>query len=211
MATTPTKANGAQTGIKKTLTPPQAANDADSRHLREVLERTSKEKPKAEDVKELRQLLDQYSELWKLAGDFAQNAIDQLLTSASKQALVRESARHGLEEIKKELGYERSTALERLLIEQIAVCWLQFYYTQSLYALNATSGSLANADYWERRLTLTQVRYLRACETLARVRRLMRPIIGQLNIGARQLNVAQTATSDKPAHELDQGEIENTP
>ncbi len=46
---------------------------------------------------------------------------------------------------------------------------------------------------WERRLSATHMRYLRACDTLARVRNLSRPTPLQINIGARQVNVAQTA------------------
>ena len=55
------------------------------------------------------------------------------------------------------------------------------------------SGSTSSVDHWERRLSAAQRRYLRACESLARVRKLGRttPAL-QLNIathGGQQVNV----------------------
>ena len=49
-------------------------------------------------------------------------------------------------------------------------------------------------DFWERRLSLAERRHLRACETLARVRKLLMngPVL-QVNIasqGGQQVNVA---------------------
>jgi hypothetical protein len=57
--------------------------------------------------------------------------------------------------------------------------------------------------YWERRLTAAQGRYLRACESLARVRRLSRPGAPlQVNIGGQQVNMAGPAA----APTLDKGQ-----
>ncbi len=44
--------------------------------------------------------------------------------------------------------------------------------------------SLAAASYWERKLSTVQYRYLRAIETLARVRKLMGVPMLQINITA---------------------------
>jgi hypothetical protein len=78
-----------------------------------------------------------------------------------------------------------------LLIDQIVVCWLQMYITQYSYSsVMAESVTLNQGNYWERRLTIVQGRYLRAMETLARVRRLSRVTPLQVNIGGQQVNVA---------------------
>ena len=56
----------------------------------------------------------------------------------------------------------------------------------------AANNTLAQVEHTERRLTETQKRFDRACESLARVRKLSRPSV-QINVateGGRQLNVA---------------------
>ena len=83
--------------------------------------------------------------------------------------------------------------LEKLLIEQILVCYL------NLYALEINSAGKLCAShttemglYWDRRLTGAQRRFTRACEALAKVRRMKLPAV-QINVvteGGRQLNVA---------------------
>jgi hypothetical protein len=82
--------------------------------------------------------------------------------------------------------------LERLLIEQIAVAWLDWDIVQQAYTNNVVvSGhSLNSGAYWDRRVTSAQARYLRAMEALARVRRLAMPMPLQVNIGGQQVNVA---------------------
>jgi len=84
--------------------------------------------------------------------------------------------------------------MERLLIEQVVLCWLRMFVTEQRYT-NIVEGAkltMREADFWERRLSAVQRRYLRACETLARVRKLVRSTV-QVNIaaeGGKQLNVA---------------------
>ena len=51
--------------------------------------------------------------------------------------------------------------------------------------------TIVQADFWERRLSAAQRRFLRATETLARVRRLQLPAV-QVNIAERQLNQVTT-------------------
>ncbi len=48
--------------------------------------------------------------------------------------------------------------------------------------------TLKQGEYWEKRLSSAQRRYLRACETLARVRKLAQASPLQVNIGAQQVN-----------------------
>lgn len=183
----------------KAKTPVVATETAspEAQRLRRVLDATSTENPKREDIDELRRLLKEYPELWRVAGDFASLATDAILKSATSQVVVRESAEYGLEVLKKEMGYDHAPVLEKLLIENVAICRLQFYDAQAKHA-RGTSGSsvsIASADYWERRLMHSHVRYLKACETLARVRKLSQPGAVQVNIAERQTNIAQGAPS----------------
>jgi hypothetical protein len=64
------------------------------------------------------------------------------------------------------------------------------YATQWRY--EATIGgnpSLRQAEFWERRLTSVQRRYLRAIETLARVRKVA-PKALMVNVAQQQINAA---------------------
>lgn len=49
---------------------------------------------------------------------------------------------------------------------------------------------LAQADYYRRCVDRAHRRYLSAIRTLALVRRLLRPVVAQVNIGAQQVNVS---------------------
>jgi hypothetical protein len=59
--------------------------------------------------------------------------------------------------------------------------------------------SMSVVEFWERRLTMAQKRYLSACESLAKIRKMAIPPL-QLNIGDKQVNVVgnvQTAAKNR--------------
>ena len=72
--------------------------------------------------------------------------------------------------LRTELGHEKATAIEKGLIDHIVLCWLRLHICELEYERSTRGVSLAQADYWERKLSATQKRYLKAVETLARVR-----------------------------------------
>ncbi len=72
---------------------------------------------------------------------------------------------------------------ERLLIDQVVICYLRMNFTEQYYDNAMTGGcSLEVASFWERKLSTVQRRYLRSIETLARVRKLMGVPMVQINI-----------------------------
>ena len=85
---------------------------------------------------------------------------------------------------------------EQLLIQQAALCWLKLNLVELSYSgTMKQSITLTLGIYWEKRLSAAQRRFTRACETLARVRKLSRntPAL-QFNIatsGGQQVNVAK--------------------
>ena len=87
------------------------------------------------------------------------------------------------EKLKGDYGYASAPPLERMLIDHIVLCGARLADTEWLYE-SASRGqrTFAQADFWERQLNHAQHRYLKAVETLARVRKL------NINI---QVNVAQ--------------------
>ena len=91
--------------------------------------------------------------------------------------------------------YDDASLMEKLLIEQIILCWMRMYIMDNAYTynlMNEGSFSLDKAQYWERILSSTQNRFLRAIETLARIRKITQATL-QVNIaadGGKQVNVA---------------------
>jgi hypothetical protein len=98
---------------------------------------------------------------------------------------VRECVTRRLQELGEELGYANSPPLERILIEQVIVCWVNLYVLEINSATKLReSHSTETGLYWDRRLTGAQQRFRRASESLARIRKLSR------NTPALQFNIA---------------------
>ena len=167
-----------------------------TRAFHDLLDKTDKKRPKKEDVKALRRMLNEPGGLWRIEGDLAQQAALATIRKIQATEAIKSSIRAGIVAIKDDLGYQNAPALEKLLIEQVVMSWLRMNLTEYNYTniMMGESISLPWADYWERRLGAAQWRYLRACETLVRVRKLIRrtPAL-QVNIateGGQQINVA---------------------
>jgi len=166
------------------------------RAFEDLLDKTDKKRPKKEDVKALRKMLRETPEVWRIAGDLAQQARLRTVSKIQATEATKSSLRAGLNAIRDDLGYQNAPTLERLLIEQVVMSWLRMNMAEYQYT-NVVMGDsirLSLVDYWDRQLGAAQWRYLRACETLARVRKLIRktPAL-QINIaaeGGQQINVA---------------------
>jgi hypothetical protein len=148
------------------------------------------EHPPPEVITAVRKLFAEVPFIWKVVGDMAVQAQHRLIERYTSQPLVQEAIDAGIKSLGHELGRKEAPVLEKLLIDQVLTCWINVYDVQQRYAnAHAESITLTLGEYWERRLTAAQRRYLRACETLARVRRLAVPPL-QVNIGDQQINVA---------------------
>jgi hypothetical protein len=170
------------------------ADDAVVRDFMQLVADTDTRDPTPSDVRALRHMLNQHPGLWRLAGDLAHAAALNLIHKLDASPSIAESLKRGWAAMKDELGYAAAPPLERLLIEQVVLCWLHFNLLD-LEVTNAMAASisLSTAEHWERRLSAAQRRYLRACEALARIRKLARttPAL-QVNIaapGGRQVNL----------------------
>ena len=166
---------------------------AQATEFAELVRRVNKSNPEPKDVEVLRQRLQESPELWRLAGDLTRDAYDQLVDLAVRdQALVAESLKAGRLAMRDELGYQHASPLERLLIDQVVLCWLRMHCAEFSYTETfKKSRPPAESEYWERRLSGAQRRYLRACETLARIQKLKLPTV-QVNIGHKQVNMASS-------------------
>jgi hypothetical protein len=162
--------------------------------LLKVLERIDKEKPKSEDVAKAEEILTRNSYLWEagfgLSGTALWSYIRRIEKIKSQQLFIEAEAKY----IKEQLGYSATNQIEKLIIEQILLCWIGVIHIERRLLALMTQGShtTEEGEYWQNTLTRYQNHYLRAIEMLARVRKLNKGIAFQVNIaadGGQQVNV----------------------
>jgi hypothetical protein len=140
----------------------------------------------------LREMLQQPGAVDLLGGDLARQAERSLIEAAAgKNLAFKEALTRKLELMRAELAGANPTPLERLLVERVVACWLQVQDADVRYAQARGDCTLAQADYYQRRMDRAHRRYLSAIKTLALVRRLALPVfLAQVNIAGKQVNVA---------------------
>jgi len=162
--------------------------------------------PDPATVQELQDYLDTTPGLWQALGDLARLTRDSALGRLTSHAPLsaRLSLEKGAEVIRDAMGYGQAPQLERLLIDHALLCWYRLQIAEFQYSAAGDDPlTLARAAWQEKHLDAVQRRYLRACETLSRVRKLARqsPAL-QVNValeGGRQLNVAGSVAAAPPA------------
>jgi hypothetical protein len=164
------------------------------REIADVLDAICTDDPPPEAMAQFKKWLDESPDLWAIAGDITKMVRDKIVERLSGNEIVRESLTKAMEVMRAEMGYEAVSQPERLLIDQVTLCWLRLRYVEWHYTrVTSESIPIARADYWERRLNAAQRRFLRACETLTRVRKITRQTLAlQVNIaakGGQQVNV----------------------
>lgn len=161
------------------------------RRLCRRLEKAKKPDPK--DVERLRQLAVRtpgFLSACSTMANIRQQLIEKISNGASRAFMLAE-----LVTLKKDLGIAAAPPLERLLIDHILTARLRLIDAENRYnnIVVGNSVTLQQGQYWDNLLSSTQARFLRAIESLARVRRLARntPAL-QINIandGGKQVNV----------------------
>lgn len=146
---------------------------AEYRQVKEIIDKTNIEKPDPKDVARLRKMLAESPKLWRVAGEFSAHALWQITEAIEGTTFIKESARAGVEKLREDLGYKTAPALERLLINQIALCWLRLNLLERWHHVK-TGDRHTSEDglYWDSRLGAAQRRFVRVTESLARVRKL---------------------------------------
>jgi hypothetical protein len=164
----------------------------------DVVARAYKKKPAKKDLAELRKWINEYPELWRVVFDTAWLLEDNFISNMVQDKASIIAMKKNTEEIRKGFDYYGSTILEQMLIDNIIISWLGVQYAnfQLITRMNRDER-IVLLDFWEKRVSAAQRRYLRACESLMRIRRLMSLNPGiQINIatnGGQQVNVASDA------------------
>jgi len=163
--------------------------------LRDAVLKVDREKPDPKDLANLHAVLRAEPTLARVLFDLSATNTERVISAlGGGDALVREALSVTVESMRDALGYQEAPALERGLIERVVTCWLRV----------EQEVVIAHADWWERRMTAAHGRYLRAVESLARVRRLTRPSALQINVGDRQVNVAGAVVCADSKSDVDQ-------
>ena len=154
-----------------------------------VIKAADTDQPSAEARKMLADLFNSDPTIWRAAGDMVEQSARMLIGKIASTHAIKASMSRGWEQLPADLANPSDGELERLLVQQVVIAWLHLGYVEYQYSAMTTETGLTikRGEYWERRLSAEQRRYLRATETLARVRRLQLPTM-QINIGAQQVN-----------------------
>lgn len=127
--------------------------------------------------------------------------IEKISFGVSRAVMLAE-----VDTLAKQLDYDASPPLERLLIDHILTVRLRLIHAENNYnalVVNQSTITISAAEYRENLLSSAQARFIRAIEALARVRRLARntPAL-QINIaqaGGKQVNIQGNATGQNAA------------
>ena len=137
----------------------------------------------------LRELLAQRSDLVEAIGTLASELEYRLVEhAAGPQILLQEGLRAELNLRRDDLRQTQDGPLERLLIDQIVLCWLNLMTAERRRNERWSDGiSNESADFWDRHVARLRTDYLRAIRSLASVRRILVPAI-QVNVAEQQVN-----------------------
>ncbi len=144
--------------------------------LQALLAATDKTNPTPQALQALRKFLATHPGSCRAVGDLALQVREQILDNAlPKAAGVIMSVKAHMEKLSDELGYDDASAIEQMVIETILLSWLRLYVCENRYEMTMQQNlTIVQGNYWERKLSSHQARYLRSIEPLARVKRLVK-------------------------------------
>lgn len=162
---------------------PQEEKDAIDARIDADLKR--KQQQEQEDkALELRKAYNDDPELWR-SKNLSGVAVDMMLeTFVPNAPATKATFMANYQGRIRELSRDTDTALERALVEQVALFQLRLQCVDIAYTQHC-NGTIESLDYWDRHLSAAQRRFDKACLDLAKVRRLALPVL-QLNIAGKQ-------------------------
>jgi hypothetical protein len=147
----------------------------DVARLQAIIDAADVETPTPQAIKDMQAAFDEFPGLYRHVGDLARVALTKLgYGTSGGKALGAAALERYAGELRRELGCAHANPLERLLIEDVVLCWLEMNAIRGVYIQVTTYGTSHRMDvgaYDDRRLSAAHKRYSRAVETLARVRR----------------------------------------
>jgi hypothetical protein len=183
----------------KLINPPAALTRDQRAELTDLLERTDTEDPEDEDLDALRAYFERYPELYDQVGNVARIVRDHIASLITARPVTREAIRRASENMRQSLALPTDSAVEKLLVEHCVTAHVLYFSLLNEYTTSDKMNfTLEEINFWERRLTIAENRFLRTVESLARVRNLAIPVL-QVNIAQTQTNIAGGAPPDAEA------------
>jgi len=160
----------------------------------DLVARCYKENPNKKDLRELKKTFEDMPQLWSAVFNLGRVVRNRAIENFALPEAAVLAMNTNIAEMQKDLGYDTSPALERLLIDNVINCWVRFQWAEFRYS-SKMDGSLTfrEGEYWNKLLNAAQRRYLRSCETLQRIRKITHGMT-QVNIaseGGQQVNIGQ--------------------
>lgn len=135
-----------------------------------LVERVNSEKPSHADLKALAECYQAvpavYKEVVGMGAAVKKCMIDKSVSGLASQMALRCE----LDDMRTELGFDSASGLERLLIDAVVLSWLRLQHVEYW---RTEVDSWQAREYWDKQLSAAQRRFLRACESLAKVRKLL--------------------------------------
>ena len=166
-------------------------------NLRAVVPKTNLENPDKRDVESLRKMLRDNPQLWKQVGDPARKALSVCLQNSPLSIAAKEASKVAIPDLLAQFNYYQSPPLEKLLIDQIVIRWLYLAIVDYEFSLEGHQRKPPDQHMaWQKRLSLTQKRFIQACESLIRVRHAARLIPGGLFQPGPEQDVVDNSAPD---------------
>src|SRR5688572_20914651 len=90
----------------------------------EVVNRAYKKKPNPKDLAELRKWIQDFPELWRVVFDTARVIEDNFIKNMVQDKASIIAMQKNAEEIREGLAYDKSSIMEKMLIDNVIISWL---------------------------------------------------------------------------------------
>jgi hypothetical protein len=141
--------------------------------MNDLVRLTDKADPKSEDLQRLRARLDENDYLVRL-NEVSEQAFNRVTNSLTNSELVKEMFRRQIESKRKGLDYETENVMVKMLIDQVILCHIRLNTFEAFHAEKVKEiTTVSSGLYYDKLLTSYQRRLQRACESLAKVKRVL--------------------------------------
>jgi len=141
--------------------------------INELIKLTDKENPRPEDLKRIRERLVENSSLVEI-NEVSERAFNTVIKSYSSSALVKELYERQIKIKRDALGYESENVMVQMLINQVILCHIRLNAFEGFHAGRVQESlTLGWHEHYDKMLSSYQRRFIKACESLAKVKNLL--------------------------------------
>jgi hypothetical protein len=156
--------------IKDDIQSPDKAVSEQAR-LAVFIEAANRGEENGPEVKALRKFLDDNKDFAKQHQVFAYSVRHAVMRKITQENGHFELLEREYETRRDSLGWADASPIERLMIERIMLCWLRLLWVENYNGSLMQGGvSIKESEFADRLLHRANSRYIRACESLSRMR-----------------------------------------